>query len=338
MQILSSAEVGNLCVQWSNSIVARDANQAEVLKADVFSKLKFMEEDDKLIAYVQLIDLKHSLQFNQSDIEEKVEKIPSQVDSMLNFYRFYYLGRHEFYNGRYKAAYSMYIKAESELESCKNVCIYEKAEFFHYLAMAYYRIDQYTLATRYVEEAIEIFVKDNQYHERLLNCYLLLGGISIELNINEQGEMYYFKALKEADPYPATKGVILRAIGLLKLRQQRLIEAKKYFFEALSIPEHSDSVIGVKTKTNLASILYQLNDEKATELYHTALKEATRFNQAEYIIRLKILHISYNRLADASFRGTARYNCYFLHQLLIISDKRSCYVGYPLTVKLIMFI
>ncbi|PAD92061.1 hypothetical protein [Shouchella clausii] len=68
--------------------------------------------------------------------------------------------------------------------------------------------------------------------------------------------------------------------------------------EALTIPEHRDSVFGVKTKTNLASILYQLNDDKATELYRDALKEAARFNQVEYMTRLKILHILHREFSE----------------------------------------
>ncbi|AST98153.1 hypothetical protein [Shouchella clausii] len=68
--------------------------------------------------------------------------------------------------------------------------------------------------------------------------------------------------------------------------------------EALTIPEHRDSVFGVKTKTNLASILYQLNDDKATELYRDALKEAARFNQVEYMNRLKILHILHREFSE----------------------------------------
>lgn len=174
----------------------------------------------------------------------------------------------------------------------------EKAEFYHFCGLSYYKIDQYTIATRYLEMAVNIFEKDENHLERLINCYIALGGIAVELDINGDGESYYKRALSESKKFPETHALAYRALGLLSMRKNELQKAQNYFVSALAIKEHRESVFGIKTKTNLASVLYRISDKEAYNMSHTALQEARRFGQVEYLARLKIIFSIYEEFSE----------------------------------------
>ena len=289
-----SVVVGEICVQWASCISSRDTEKAKELKEKLDELLPTMEQDDKIIAYVQLLNFRYDMLTEVAQKQDYVvpEFADIPVDSLLQFYKFYFVGQYEFYYGRYKSAISLYNKAEAQLAHVHDEN--EKAEFYHHVGMSYYRIDQYTHATSYLEKAIHIFEGNPAYEERLINSKMGLGGIATDLHQYENGEKYYLEAVNHASNYPVTKALAFRALGLSKMKQQDFEKAKSYFIKALAIPEHQNSIFGMKSKANLANILYRLCDPNAQEIYEQAYGKANQFGNMEYIIRLDLTYYLYD--------------------------------------------
>lgn len=296
MGIVTREEVGKLCAQWSGYLIAQDMEKAFEYRHHVYRQLKDMEEDDKIIGYVQLLDLKHMI------MEENLSKgvVPTlpktQSDYLLDFYYYYYHGRYAFYQSRYKKAVSLFQQAEKELEHVDNEM--EKAEFYQQCGASYYRIDQHVLASQYTEKAIAIFEQDEFYVIRLLNCYLLLGGIQADLHQYEKAEAYYTQVLEKADIHPQTLGLTYRALGLLRETQMNLEEARVYFYKALAIPDIIESGFGVKIKINLLSVLYRLHSNEADCLFKEVQGDVIRYNMQEYQLRLDIIYYLFVELSE----------------------------------------
>ncbi|WP_239586758.1 tetratricopeptide repeat protein [Shouchella xiaoxiensis] len=286
--MVTREEVGELCALWSGYLIAQDLEKASEYRQLVYQQLKDMEEDDKIIGYVQLLDLKHNIMEDNLSKGEFHTLPKTQSDYLLDFYYYYYHGRYAFYHSHYKKAVSLFQDAERVLELVDNEM--EKAEFYQQCGASYYRIDQHVLATQYTEKAIAIFEKDEFYVIRLLNCYLLLGGIQADLHQYDKAEAYYAQVLEHADIHPQTLGLTYRALGLLKESQDKLEEARVYFYKALAIPEIMNSIFGVKIKVNLVSVLYRLQASEAKSLFKEAEADVIRYNMHEYQLRLDIIH------------------------------------------------
>lgn len=61
LNVVKAETVGELCVQWGSCLTVRDLDQAEKFRHSVHEMLATMEPDDKVIAYVQLLDLKNDI-------------------------------------------------------------------------------------------------------------------------------------------------------------------------------------------------------------------------------------------------------------------------------------
>lgn len=291
---LAPAEVGAKIAKWYSCIRKRDVEQAKLLKNEIELMLDRMKDDEKVISYYQLVNFRHQLlletiQKNEVDAnQDDLAGIQTLSDSYLNFMYYFMSGQDEFYLGRYKSAIRLYKVAEQLLESVPDES--ERAEFYHRLGIGYYRIDQYTFAVSYLEQALEFFAKRSEYEERALNTKLILAAISTELTRYDEAEFIYQEILKGAqDKYPVTHALILRSLGLNRVRQNRLEEAKMFLMDALYISEHSESVVGSKTKYNLANILLRLdNSVHSRTLLDEAEKEVKRLRLTDYIAKCKI--------------------------------------------------
>ncbi|WP_099303730.1 response regulator aspartate phosphatase [Bacillus sp. Marseille-P3800] len=289
---VAAPEVGAKIVEWYSCIITYDREQAILLKHDVQRMMNRMNHDDKVIAYFELVNFRHEL-FIEADGEQKqfadLELADKATDEYMQFMYYFMYGQNEFHNGRYKSAVRSYKIAERLLEQVPDQI--EKAEFYYRSAISYYRVDQYIFAVSYFEQALEIFEKNSEYEEIVLNIYIFLGGISTELYKFEEAENVLQNALKQANEYPSTYALILRALGLNRSKRNLINEAIIFFEKALSIPEHKESVIGIKTEFNLISS--RIKQDSQNEGFQQELSKVeikvTELKLKEYEIRCKII-------------------------------------------------
>lgn len=298
---ISPEKLGAKIVEWYSCIVSREVEQAEEYKQEISQLVNQLERsDEKVLSYYSLVLFRHQLL--TEDVQQKrVEPTSLQAinventvyDGLLAFLYYFMSGQYEFYEGRYQSALRLYKIAEQKIDHVHDQS--EKAEFYFRLGESYFRIDQYTFAVSYLEQAIDLFEEQQFYLERILNCKLLLAAIKTELSLFDEAEQEYQSALADATPYPTTHALLLRALGLNRVRQRKLHEAEMYFAEALMIGDHAKSIEGLKTKANLANVRLRqnANNEEAIRLLQEAKAGAAAIYLEECMVRCAITEALY---------------------------------------------
>ncbi|MCM2676369.1 Rap family tetratricopeptide repeat protein [Alkalicoccobacillus plakortidis] len=287
--------VGSKCVEWYSCMIQSDFEKATVLKHELKGMIQEMEPDDKVIAYYNLLLFRYNLliqtpQSNELIQEQGLEH--SETEPYLKYMYYFLKGQYEFYEERYTSAVRLYGQAEKLLDQVSDH--YERAEFYMRLGNGYYRINQFTFAVSYLNQAITIFKTDKSYRNKELNGYLLLAAIDSELGNFERAEARYIKALIEAQDYPKVHSLILRSLGLNRVRQNKQGEAQSYFEQALKTGNHEHTVVGNKTKADLAFVHLRLDDiGSAMPLLVEVDRWLERHDNVEYKAKRLIYHHLY---------------------------------------------
>ncbi|WP_054708857.1 hypothetical protein [Bacillus sp. JCM 19041] len=233
------------------------------------------------------------------------------TNSYLRFMYYFISGQSEFYHGRYKSAIRSFKIAERLIEEVNDPA--ERAEFYQKLGISYYRIDQYTFAASYMEMALEFFEKNEAYIELEINSKLILAAIDTELERFDEAERIYNDLLESSKPFPAAHALVYRNMGLNRMTQDKLGEAEIYLEAALSIKEHRESILGVKTKFNLVNI--QLKIDNYTSGLDEIEKEVNYYQLTEYIAKCKInrgLYLNHDvSLVEKGINELLQYELYF---------------------------
>ncbi|MFS0788271.1 Rap family tetratricopeptide repeat protein [Shouchella sp. 1P09AA] len=266
MKALAVEDVGQRIVEWYSCIITKDIKQAKLLKPEIDIMIAKMEPDDKMLAYYQLVSLQYDLLVLREAPDEKtkaldetiLENIAVQTNDYLNFMYYYVWGQTEFYKQRYKSAIRTYKIAERLIEKVKDPV--EKAEFYQKLGISYYRIDQYTFAFSYLEQALEIFEKDSSYVMNVISCKQILAGIYSELQQYEKAEEIYNELLLLSKPYPYYQAITAYNMGLNRILVDRLEEAAQHFNEALEFEEFRNSAIYIKAKYHVLNLQMRLGN------------------------------------------------------------------------------
>ncbi len=293
---ISAAMVGAKCADWYSFMIAREIDKSIAIKEEITMMLSDMEESDKVLAYYSLLEFRHQLLLQESSSESHSHSSVmtiQQSDPFLEFLYYFMNGQNEFYQNRFKSAIRLYVKAEALLEHVTDD--YERAEFYQRIGDGYYRINQYTFAVSYLEMALAIFIKDESYREKVLYAELVLAAIDTEIVRYDEAEIRYQRIMKDSYDFPYAHSLIIRGIGINRLRQNLQEEAKNYMERALAIPEHQDSIVSIKTKADLAFIKLRLKEEDAESLLLEAEKLAFEQGNIEYQARCLIcrhLHVT----------------------------------------------
>ncbi|MBX0320098.1 tetratricopeptide repeat protein [Shouchella clausii] len=288
MSLVTTEKAGAKIVEWYSCIISRSVDQAILLREKTKQLIETTDCDDKIVAFFQLVDFRHQMMMKQNSKNEitdlSIEKsFEPSIDDMLKYLYYFISGQNEYINERYKSAIKLFRKAERLLEYIQDDA--EEAEFYQYTGLVYYRLNQYLVASSYMEQAETIFNRLG-YVERAINTRLILGLIYSELGDYEKGDQIIREALITSRPFPVTNALALRSLGLSKQRQRDFNEAEDYFKQALEITEHKDSQAGTKTRYNLANVLFrQEKHESAMKNLKMAEVGAKYYQNFEYTNR-----------------------------------------------------
>ncbi|MFS0788183.1 aspartate phosphatase [Shouchella sp. 1P09AA] len=315
-ETLTPEEVGAKIVEWYSCIISASYEQAILLKEEARHYVVHMEKNDKILAYYSLVEFRHNMfvdEFNKKhELGDTFHFVETEVDRYLKYLYYFVSGQYEYTQERYRSAIKLFRKAERLLEHVNDDA--EESEFYLYIGLVYYRLNQYLMASSYLEQAATIFNR-LKYYERALNCRQVLGAIRSELHEFETGDAILQEAFKEST-FPRTSALILRTLGLSKFRQKDYEAAKSYFYQALEYEEHQNHQIGMKTKYDLSNTLFKLGEqEQALALFSDAQAGANAYNNKEYKARCLFLDGLYIEqdvsLVDESLTQLTRHGLWF---------------------------
>ncbi|MFS0594077.1 Rap family tetratricopeptide repeat protein [Cytobacillus horneckiae] len=289
--------VGSKCVDWYSCIIQSDFKKATELKHELEGMIQDMEQDDKVISYYNLLLFRYNLLMQNPQSDEHIRGLEhSKIDPYLKYMYYFLIGQRKFYEYRYTSAIKFYGLAENLLDQVSDQ--YERAEFYLRLADGYYRINQFTFAVSYMEQAIQLFKQNDSYRNKVLNGYLLLAAIESELGNYENAEARYNEILVEASAFPKVHSLTLRSLGLNRVRQNKQSEAKVFFERALKTGDHEKTVAGYKSKADLAFIHLRLGNSTAAMPLLMEVEEWLHSNgNIEYKAKCLIyrhLYVDYN--------------------------------------------
>ncbi|MFS0786532.1 tetratricopeptide repeat protein [Shouchella sp. 1P09AA] len=280
---LSASIIGGKLVEWHSCLIAKNFTHAQRLRNETKELIKQMESNDKILAYYQLVSFKHELlsTYGTGELFESTLPTPVEIerDDYLNFMFYFVSAQNEFLNERYKSAVQMYKVAERLIEKVNDPA--EKAEFYQELGMSYYRIDQYTFAASYMDQALEFFGKNAMYLVNEIRCKLVLAAIDTELGEQASAEKIYKEMIEISKPFPYYHSLVLHNLGQNRMTQQRFDDAVQLFEQALSINEFSQSITGLKSTYNL------LNARLRNETYIGGLEELEFNARAQKLMEIK---------------------------------------------------
>ncbi|RQW17955.1 hypothetical protein EH196_20215, partial [Bacillus sp. C1-1] len=247
--MLQAETVGSAIVEWHSCIIARDIDSAKAAREKTIIAVNKMEPDDKMLTYYQLVSFQHDLLISYPDKE--MPETPSlneneiERNDYLNYMYYYVTGQNEYLSQRYKSAIRTYKVAERLLDKVNDP--YEKADFYQKLGISYYRINQYTFAISYIEQALEIFEKNNMYQVNEITCKMVLAVISTEINHFDTAEAIFKELLQLTKAHPYQHALTLHNLGLNRIFQEQYEEAISCFNNALTIEEFTHSMTALKS-------------------------------------------------------------------------------------------
>lgn len=257
---LAPEQVGGKIVEWHSCIISKDIELAKEAKKEAIIAINRMKENDKMLAYYQLISFKHDLllSYQNGENAEVPSLNPTEIDrdDYLNYMYYYVSGQKEYFEQRYKSAIRTYKIAERLLDRVNDKT--EKADFYYELGMSYYKIDQYTFAISYIEQALEIFEKNSMYIKNEIACKLALAIITSELMQFELAQSLYAELLELTKPHPYENALTYHNLGLHYISKDDLINASKSFNHALSISEFNGSITSLKTTYYMYNLQMQI--------------------------------------------------------------------------------
>ncbi|MFB4160259.1 hypothetical protein ACE1TF_10260 [Geomicrobium sp. JSM 1781026] len=278
--------------EWFRLLSNFDLRGAADKRVEVCDLLSSKETSKQVKDYFHLVDFRHKVTTGEiihRPVKQKELKsiyAITETDRVLEYLYHYMEGFIHFNQDNYKIALKHYRVAEKSLHKANR---YEQAEFYYRFGASLYRIDQNIIAMNYINEAYEIFKTSDNHQRRRTNCLVLMACIQSEAKSFHKASQLFEHTLELSAPYPYMNSLVLRNRGLHEYRQGFYEVAKHSFYDALHTGNQSQTIVGEKTKYNLANIYLKLGDiEKGLLLLNEVEQEFRSCDLNEYIGRCMV--------------------------------------------------
>lgn len=294
---------------WYSLIKQVNIPKATAMRKEIKEILPNMEENEHVLLYFSLIDSRFKIMIEKyqesgsllNDMTSKA--LETNTDDMIQYYFYFFSGMYAHHKKQYTKAIIFYKIAEERLKKIPDEV--EKAEFHYYLSKAYYQIKQDVFSITHAKIAYDTFKAHDSYKEKTINCEMILGANRLDLFFHEEAQKHYENALSIAkeNGFRYSESLALFNLGICFEQRKMFAEASNCFKEALSIPEHLESFVAVRSTYMLSKVLFQLGEhDLAREWYKKALKRATDEGEKEYLAKLKLIHALYEEQNDQEIR------------------------------------
>jgi tetratricopeptide (TPR) repeat protein len=295
---ISVEDVSHLFNIWYVHLRSNEISKAVTLKLEIDKKIWEMEEEEDLLVYYSLLELRHKIllkQFNGIEILlAKIEPFKGNMSNTLTYYYHFFKGMYAYSTNNYEEAIEQYIQAEKRLDRVDDEI--EKAEFHYKVASAYYYLDHNLISSHHVKKALSIFEKLEGYQQRTADSLMLLGLNLIDVKQFVEAEGLFHSGLDIAKKLgdKALQARFNHNLGLLYFEQTLLETAVTYLSNVILTEAHERPVYSLQSMYLLAHALSKL--EKTSEAKEWFIKGVALANQLvdkDYIMKFRLLSALY---------------------------------------------
>ncbi|WP_257351760.1 hypothetical protein [Pseudalkalibacillus decolorationis] len=299
IEVISAEEISNLLNSWYLQMRDRNLEKAHQMKVEIDEKMMKMEENQNVLLYYSLLELRHNLLMKQAENAETVfssiEREKAETDHVLEYYYHYFKGIYCYERKHYEEAIKSYMIAEQKLTFIPDPI--ETAEFHYKIASVYSHHLNVITSIQHVLKALEIYQTDENYRVRVADCKNLLGSNNILLKDYERAEVYLQEALKESQAVNCreTETISWQNLGWMYSERDMSNEAIHCLEECLPwMIEHKQLYYQMKTMYLIAKENFKLNElSKALEWTEKAEGISNRISDQEYVSKLHLLRAKY---------------------------------------------
>ncbi|MCR9040973.1 hypothetical protein QRX25_10295 [Bacillus sp. L381] len=296
---IASEEVVNVLNNWYSAIMKGEIQAALTLKEDSERMLPDMEDNESVILYCQLIQLKHRMLLQRMDGNidlPEPDQANSSIDGVLEYYYYFFKGIYEAHRSHNSNAIDFFKAAESKLNCIDDEL--EIAEFHYRIGTTYYHMKSTILSENHLNQALRIFCKHRDYSRRRLTC-------SIALALNYIDEMEFAKAealltecaqMSQALEDRYIFGLSVFNLGYMKIKENKLNDAVLYIEQALAIDELKENApfAYLHCVYEAARSYFKLGQVKeALERLQEGFLKSTEADKKIFFLKFKTLHSLY---------------------------------------------
>ncbi|MEC0813794.1 response regulator aspartate phosphatase, partial [Bacillus atrophaeus] len=272
------------------------------LKSEITEMIDYMEEDQDLLIYYQLMLFRHYLMMSYlfpSDSTKKLEKWQylkqsegqsQKITRLMEYYANFFEGMYYFSEGNYINAIQSYKKAEKRLYKVRDRI--EKAEFYYKLAEVYYHMKQTHVSMFYVQKAYEIYSKEDTYAIRKIHCLFVIAGNYVDLETHEKA-LPHIKSCLTTARIINNKPIITKALINMGLCYNKMNEpdmAANYFLQASEMAKQIKAKELTHAYYDLALIKFKQGKIlPGLEFFERALESAKAFKDDFFMLLLNVI-------------------------------------------------
>lgn len=330
--LIPSSAVGQKINEWYRYIRTFSVPDAEILKAEIKQELDRMEPDSNLVLYYSLMEFRHQLMLDYlepleklkiedqptlSEILDNIDNSQAGLKELLDYYVNFFKGMFEFDKREFISAITYYKQAEKKLAFVSDHV--ERAEFYFKVAEAYYHMKQTYFSLIHIKNAYEIYVEQDTYNVRIIQCHFVFGVNLMDERRFEQAAKHFQHALQMAEKEQKAQlvGRALYNLGLCYYNQDRIGEAIPYFERAVDTFESQRIVNSLPQAYFLITLIYFKlgKKEKASEYHKRGYEYAKETDDPVYTVKFEWLQALYQAKPDeetisACFRYLEDKNLY----------------------------
>ncbi|MCY7758522.1 response regulator aspartate phosphatase RapG [Bacillus inaquosorum] len=279
MNKIAPAEIASMLNDWYLAIKKHEVEESSRLFEEVKPLLDDMEEDQEVLAYFSLLELRHKVLLHEARGQGFQHEEPSHMNAtsdMLKYYFFLFEGMYEAYKNNYDIAIGLYKDAEQYLDNIPDPI--EKAEFHLKVGKLYYKLGQNIVSLNHTRQAVKTFREETDYKKKLASALITMSGNFTEMSQFEEAETYLDEAIRmtrELEDH-FFEAQLLHNFGLLHAQSGKSEEAVSKLEEALQNEEYARSAYYYHSVYLLIRELFKIKKyEQAVSYYQEAKEKLT---------------------------------------------------------------
>ncbi|CAF1786460.1 MULTISPECIES: Rap family tetratricopeptide repeat protein [Bacillus subtilis group] len=300
---IPSSSVGMKINEWYKHIKKFDILEAKRLKAEVESEI---EENQDLLLYYSLVEYRHKIMLQHvnplalsddlPDYKKVLEQMENQFnskkeyDSLISYYYNFFRGMDEFKNNDYLKAIIFYRKAEKHISAIDEET--EKAEFYFKIAEVFYHMKQTYFSLYYITLARDIFIQDDTFKLKAIQCNLVIAGNLIDGQRHEEALTQLTIALQQAKSLKNEYFISLCTfnLGEVHYTMGNLNKAIPFFEKGIILYKKTGSINLGKAIYSLATAYFKIGRiDDAQKLCKDGIKAA--YNSNDLITQAKFNYL-----------------------------------------------
>ncbi|MEC1261631.1 tetratricopeptide repeat protein [Bacillus swezeyi] len=307
MNKIAAEEVANTLNSWYRAIRRNDAEQSIRLFEQVKPMLAEMEEDQEVLIYYSLLELRHKIMLYDTrgkkiEQQEELTNGGSAASDMTSYYYYLFSGAYEVYKKNYEQAVSFYKIAEKKLANVHDEI--EAAQFHDKVGKLYYYLGQNLVSLNHTRQAMEIFKSYAEHNINLVSTYITMAGNYTEIGKYKEAEEYLTQAIGTArdagDHFKEMQ--LLHNFGLLYSAMDKPEESICFLETVLADQAYAASDYYFNAVFLMIKELFKIGEhDRAAALYKEGKERSKGMENDIFEAKINILYATYEEGGEKAF-------------------------------------